>query len=422
MQQYAFIFGHRPLLSLAELEALCANQGMIWQPTRYGNGVLVAEFAKAIESPQDFLNQLGGTVKIAEIKAEEPATLTTFRKHLQRELTASSLLNNYFTQSQKKVLYGFSLYSLASNLSSKDLQIFLRTYGIDLKVGLRELGVSSRLVVGQKSILSSVIVTKNRLLERGAEIDIIFDQQYLAIAKTIAVQDFQAYRRRDYGRPQADPKKGMMPPKLAQILLNLARLKTDNIILDPFCGVGTILQEGLLKDLRVIGTDVDRKAIEQAKENLAWLASEYQLNPQKIIGLEATDVKYLEEHVKPASVNAVATESTLGPAISLSPTRTIAKRNLQRIEKTISEALKAIHPLLVKQGKVVITLPYYILPKNRLFLPIIDNFNQLGYTQVEPLGKKIREKCSVTATKRGSLLYERPRQVVGREVVILRKK
>jgi hypothetical protein len=54
-------------------------------------------------------------------------------------------------------------------------------------------------------------------------------------------------------------------------------------------------------------------------------------------------------------------------------------------------------------------------------MPILDNINALGYTVVAPFGDSLRDKIKDQPTPRGTLLYERPRQIVGREVVILKK-
>src|SRR5581483_12120222 len=42
------------------------------------------------------------------------------------------------------------------------------------------------------------------------------------IARTTEVQDIDSYTLRDRGRPKRDARVGMMPPKLAQIIINLA--------------------------------------------------------------------------------------------------------------------------------------------------------------------------------------------------------
>jgi len=57
------------------------------------------------------------------------------------------------------------------------------------------------------------------------------------IAHTIGVQDIDAYTHRDIGRERSMTV-GMMPPKLAQIMLNLATKGERGFqIWDPFCGL-----------------------------------------------------------------------------------------------------------------------------------------------------------------------------------------
>ena len=59
-------------------------------------------------------------------------------------------------------------------------------------------------------------------------------------------------------------------PRLAKIIINLSEVKTKGKIIDPFCGIGVILFEGLLKNLNVTGIDIDKNAIEGAEQNLEW--------------------------------------------------------------------------------------------------------------------------------------------------------
>ena len=47
-----------------------------------------------------------------------------------------------------------------------------------------------------------------------------------------------------------------LPPKLARCMVNLARPKDDSVVLDPFCGSGSILIEAGLIGCRVLGSDV----------------------------------------------------------------------------------------------------------------------------------------------------------------------
>ena len=60
-------------------------------------------------------------------------------------------------------------------------------------------------------------------------------------------------------KPYRDMRRGMLPPKLARSLVNLAigaKSPSDMTILDPFCGTGTVLMEAMLLGTHVVGTDL----------------------------------------------------------------------------------------------------------------------------------------------------------------------
>lgn len=68
---------------------------------------------------------------------------------------------------------------------------------------------------------------------------------------------------RDYGRPARDARVGMLPPKLAQIMLNLSvKDEKSGTVLDPFCGTGVLLQEAALAGFDFIGSDIEPRMVE----------------------------------------------------------------------------------------------------------------------------------------------------------------
>ena len=93
------------------------------------------------------------------------------------------------------------------------------------------------------------------------------------------MQPFKDLSRLDFGRPARDDFSGMLPPKLAQIMINLAQVQNpEALIIDPFCGSGTILSEALLmgyKDL--LGSDISPKAIADTYKNISWIKDLYKI-------------------------------------------------------------------------------------------------------------------------------------------------
>ena len=91
------------------------------------------------------------------------------------------------------------------------------------------------------------------------------DGRELVIALTEAIQDIDAYTARDRERPARSAKVGMLPPKLAQILVNSAQ---GSAIYDPFCGTGVILQEALLMGHEAYGSDLAAEMVDATRTNL----------------------------------------------------------------------------------------------------------------------------------------------------------
>jgi len=76
-----------------------------------------------------------------------------------------------------------------------------------------------------------------------------------------------------------------LSPNYARFLVNLARVKEKNTILDPFCGGGSILIEASAMGINANGTDIDRDMVQGAKMNLEHFgldASVYQGDVSKI--------------------------------------------------------------------------------------------------------------------------------------------
>lgn len=70
----------------------------------------------------------------------------------------------------------------------------------------------------------------------------------------------RAYKRAHLG--------GSLKPSVAAALLHLADISTSSVLLDPFCGAGTILVEGVLAGSQAFGGDLDPQALTATRENV----------------------------------------------------------------------------------------------------------------------------------------------------------
>ncbi len=312
-----------------------------------------------------------------------------------------------------KFHFGLSFYSIGGkNLDKRDR----KSLGLSIKKILKQKKYSVRLVESMSENLSSVDIVKNKLITKGADFCLFFAKNNIYIGKTESVQPYEDYSNRDYGRPVRDAKRGMTPPKLALSMINLSGAKKGDLILDPFCGIGTIVQEALLLGCRAMGSDIDSLAIQGARENMEWLKSHNLIkNPDYV--LESIDARDIGRVVDDSSVDAIVSEFDLGPP--LSGHETIEK--ILSIERSLSkfylEAIKSMGKVLKKGSRAVVVSPYF--SERRILISVFDKIQLNGFKLVKPYPKQYESFFPLSG--RGTLIYGRPGQVVFREILILEK-
>jgi len=92
------------------------------------------------------------------------------------------------------------------------------------------------------------------------------NEYFVGIKIDVPGENFEG--RKPQHRPYFHPTS--MHPKIARVLVNLARVKAGDRILDPFCGTGGILIEAGLIGVKVIGLDIDGRMVSGAKKNLGF--------------------------------------------------------------------------------------------------------------------------------------------------------
>ncbi|HKW03669.1 MAG TPA: hypothetical protein VJN71_00090, partial [Nitrososphaerales archaeon] len=99
-------------------------------------------------------------------------------------------------------------------------------------------------------------------------------------AQTVETTNYLSYEERDLMRPYQDPTK-TLNPRIARMLVNMAVTSENARLLDPFCGLGTILQEALICRCDVVGVDRDQRNIRMTRENLQWTKRKYKLGSEE---------------------------------------------------------------------------------------------------------------------------------------------
>ncbi|MDP3964473.1 MAG: hypothetical protein Q8Q20_02295 [bacterium] len=341
MGRVFFIIGRFPSLSRAEIWTKFSQN-----PSWISSDTIALDIDSELGVKN--LHQMGGTIKVGQL-------IDTVNQDELRQAVMEPKFFEHFGRSGGRYIIGISAYGQKELLPPPRQ---LAGMGLNIKKELRKKGRAVRLVTSRINPLSSVIVSKNKLIERGAEIVLIYESKNrIHIGFTLAVQNFEAYGHRDYGRPKRDMRsQGMIPPKLAQIMLNVANVTKDSVVMDPFCGGGTILQEALLLGCRqVIGSDSNPQAIEDTKNNLRWLRAYHELASARI-ELSTHDARKPFPQLAPDSIDAVVTEPYLGP---LRPPKDEAQLGNLRDELTqlYSQSLKNLRTYLKPAARVVLILP-----------------------------------------------------------------
>ena len=383
--------GRQPEISFAELEAVFGRQNV--QPA-------TPDIA-TIDADDIDLSILGGTTKIAKV-------ITTHNYANKRDSDLfndiSRQITNHYTDKWRnvdhKITLGISTYGF--NIPPRAVQ----KTGIILKGSLKKSGVSLRLIPNTESALSTAVSHNNKLglSDNKVELIIVKTKTSVIIAESRGAQNITAYTRRDHGKPKRDAFVGMLPPKLAQIMLNLAlgsKNDTPGLILDPFCGTGTVLQEGLLRQFDVIGTDLSDKMVSYTQENLNWITKSHKHTGQiiEISQADATNNQWSNAR----QISAVVCETYLGQPFSAPPSPAKLKEVTGNCNHIISGFLKNIHPQLTPGTRLCIAVPAWRSKDGSLtHLPLTRDPSRLGFDLVRP-----------------PMIYSRPDQVVARELLVL---
>lgn len=398
MIKYFFVLGNNPSLSIAEILAIFPNYITC---SIINREIFILELLEEIDS-NILIKKLGGTIKIGVVNCE-------VKKFNKNDILTN--IQKIIRPGEGKFKFGISYYG--------QFKLNIKVLGMEIKKFLKKKEISCRWVVSREKTLSSVVVEQNKLTKKGIEIVIIEHQNNLFIGYTEAVQDFKSLSFRDYNRPARDSHSGMLPPKLAQIMINIAKSRIDNpVLLDPFCGSGTILMEAMLMGIHnVVGSDISEKAVIDTRKNTEWVQDKFNVTDFKyeVYHKSATE---LSRVIDDNTIDVIATEPYLGPQRGRLEIPKIKKELEILYAKSISEFKK----VLKNKGRVVMLWPCFtndLRSKNPKLIHINPNYD--GFKIVSPIAEILKTNSVIRMSHRHTIVYGREGQRVWREVVVLEK-
>lgn len=371
---YIFLLGREPELSLAEIRSV------FWDVALMGNCAIVKSSPELLQENQ---NGLWGVIKIAKVD--------NFHMKKQEILP-------YFTQKIRE-----------KSISGKKIRIALDVFSPALsslvfkaKDTLKSEWHSVRVVQHDAGRVKTATTLHEKLISQGIECMIIPNKagDYIA-AETVWVQDIDAYSKRDMDRERSMVV-GMMPPKIAQIMINLATKWDKNLsIYDCFCWLGTTMIEAWHAGYRhLIASDISPEMVRTTTANT-----------QKISALCEVFVhdarKIHEKNIHDSAV--IVTEWMLGKNFTPSTIQhslVLSERNL--LTSLYTDFLSSSWDNSSIKN-LVFCLPFWNIWNETIFMPDISQMNKKWL---------VDDICRV---KKRFLQHSRPGQSVGREIVVLKR-
>jgi tRNA G10 N-methylase Trm11 len=428
---YIAILGRQPALGMAELEHLYGTEHTRW----------FSDQSALFDAGSFSIDKVGGSQKAGHVVAELPSS--DWRQASTKVIQAYT---HAWTGFDGKITLGISAYGF--DISPREVQ----KTGIVLKQKLKKSGVSLRLIPSAEPSLNTATAHHNKLGLSNNKVELIIVRARngrVVIAESTGSQNITALARRDQGRPKRDAFVGMLPPKLAQIMINLTvpspqkPNRSDTImskhlqpesesasgpdlnlgakpfakdngrkgdeknvprILDPFCGTGVVLQEAALMGYAVYGTDLSAKMVDYSRANLEWLASSHHITIDATVHEgDAMDTKWR------SPIDAVVCEGYLGQPFSAPPSPAKLDQVKKNCDHIMTTFLKNIGSQ-IPSGTPLCMPAWRNAAGQFTRLPFITQLHSLGYTEYD-----------FKHIKKSELLYYREDQIVARELLVIVK-
>ena len=428
---YNVISGKNWKLSLAELTSYFDGRSRSFEVSEFSRSFFTIKTQKPLEVA--VIDDLGGALKIAQVLAFVPTehvvdAFVKNDKQAKKQLKYSFPLNTFADKMPRagsgKAVFGVSVY-WADPAFRHAAHLAQRYLGSALKDELKEQDKKARFMGfprdRENPQLTPVEVLKQRLIENHAEVVLSIGKHQTAIGTTVSVHNPFEFQKRDLDKPVQRKIFGI-PPRIAKIMINLTHCTPGKVFLDPFCGVGSILQEALLAKAKVIGLDIDPWCVEAAKRNLAWLARQYGIKDADYVLVEG-DAKNIRYKIRD-EIDCIATEPDLGPALRKIPTAPYAEKILNDLKPLFNDFLAEAEVVLREGAYLAIVTPYV---KTRSGDPatmgIEEIANDIGFETVKPFSKVsfVADASDFPLKDLSCFVDVDDRHKIGREINIFRK-
>ncbi len=378
-KKHIFIVGHNELLSSCEL--FCVDETL--QILDISKKYLIVKSCLS----KDSFRLCGGIVKsgffLGACASSELA-----------EMISAFLIKT----SEKKITFALSNYGSP---------LPLLRLGKEIKKICLCQGMRVRFVPPQGQTVSSASLLFNRF-SRGCAYEFLLtqpsrSQQPWMIFLTEWFQDLPWYTRLEQILSLQDYRSGVLPLRLAQMLLNIAGVTRHSRLLDPFCGSGVLLGVAALQGVSVLfGTDIAPGAIATTKKHLDKIRSVFR--PDFRYRLSVVDASQGFQNI--GSVDCIVTEPSLGP-----PRRSVSPQERKQLGELYVRSFRSFRSVLAPNGRVLFLFPVFRSEND--FSNELRAIGRLGFRPIDLL-RRVRPFFPYQK----ALIYKRPHQRVGRLITL----
>lgn len=198
------ILGRQPQLGMAELERLYGSDNTRW----------FSSHTATVKTNALDVTHLGGAVKVGRVSA---TLKTSSWRDVAREIERA--YSGAWSDHEGKITLGISTYGF--DVSPREVQ----KIGIIIKKNLKKNGVSLRLIPNAEVALNTATSHHNKLGLSPNKVELLIvrgKSGQTIVAESTGAQNITALAARDQARPKRDAFVGMLPPKLALLMINLA--------------------------------------------------------------------------------------------------------------------------------------------------------------------------------------------------------
>jgi len=373
--KYFFILGRNPELSLMEIFSYARREGNSVLNCIQNKNSAIIEFSNPLQ--ENAISRLGGVISIGQIMCS--GKLDEILQQLEKQ-------EIYF---QKKSNFSYVLLNFANESSLTKISEYLK-----------KRFKSERLKASEKKARREMNLQEGETtfgVYSGSRIDeqyfLFSHDSELYFGRITEKCDYAEIEKRDMKKPVRREELSISP-RLAKIMINFSEVKENQSLLDPFCGIGVILQEALLQNINVRGVDNDSNAISGAKQNLEWFG--FSMEKFSLIVGDSKRISLKQSEV-------LVTEPDFGEILKKVPSLEKANQMQRAFEKLMISVLNNTKKQI--NTRIVFTAPLIKTGKKRLSCNIDD----------------ILMKTRLKLVKGFPIKEFRHSQIVGREIYVLER-